>query len=86
MKHPRNIANTSFITLSGTYTDLLPKKKKKSIKCYTTISYMHFLSIFRNTKAEKVAVIANSWGGYCFALTLNTECKYDCKQKTMHRN
>jgi hypothetical protein len=36
---------------------------------------MHFLSISRNTKAEKVAVIANSWGGYSFALTLNTECK-----------
>ncbi|CAO3656060.1 unnamed protein product [Mucor fragilis] len=35
-----------------------------------------FHNFIRNAKADKVAVLANSWGGYSFALTLNTEFDY----------
>lgn len=44
-------------------------KKKK--KCHTTLTYIYF----RNVKAEKVAILAMGWGGHCFTLALNNECK-----------
>jgi hypothetical protein len=31
--------------------------------------------MYRNVKAEKVAVLANGWGGHGFTVALNNECK-----------